>query len=93
MIPQDNKAIETAMARTRYITSDESIFDGSPIIRGTRIPVDRLMALWDKGYDIDEIAEEFSGLSKRIIRGAIGELSSLGQTVFAERIGSRKNKS
>jgi uncharacterized protein (DUF433 family) len=93
MNPQDNKAIEAVMARTRYITSDESIFDGAPVIRGTRIPVDRLMALWDKGYEVDQISEEFSGLSKRIIRGAIGELSSLGQTVFAERIGSRKKKS
>ena len=92
MSPQANKAIEAAMAKTRYITVDESIFDGSPVIRGTRIPVERLMALWDKGFDEEQIAEELSGLSRRIVHGAIGELSSLGQTVFAEQIGSNTNK-
>lgn len=81
-----NNKVTPSMPKPQYITVNQDIFNGAPVLAGTRIPIERLTELWVNGYSEDQLVEEFSGLSKRVIHGAIGELSSIGQSVFAEQI-------
>ncbi len=39
----------------RYISSDENILNGEPIIRGTRTPVRAIVEKWRLGYTPEEI--------------------------------------
>jgi uncharacterized protein (DUF433 family) len=40
---------------TSYITSDKSLLDGEPIIRGTKTPVRAIVELWRLGTPPEEI--------------------------------------
>lgn len=64
--------------KTVYISQSEGIFDGAPVIKGTRIPATRLRALIQHGYTEENIKEEFPQLSTKKIRGALDELLSNG---------------
>ena len=46
--------MDTAVAY-RYITSDEKILDGEPIIKGTRTPVRAIVEEWRRGVAPEEI--------------------------------------
>ena len=39
----------------RYITSDEKILSGEPVIKGTRTPVRAIVENWRLGYSPEEI--------------------------------------
>ncbi|HTE22598.1 MAG TPA: DUF433 domain-containing protein [Candidatus Limnocylindria bacterium] len=64
--------------KTYYISTDKKIAGGSPVITGTRIPVQRLQYLVEHGYTEDKIRKEFSGIPIKKIRGALSELTGLG---------------
>jgi uncharacterized protein (DUF433 family) len=42
--------------QNRYITSDEKILSGEPIIKGTRTPVRAIVEMWRMGNSPEEIA-------------------------------------
>jgi len=46
--------MDTAVAY-RYITSDEKILSGEPIIKGTRTPVRSIVETWRRGVPPEEI--------------------------------------
>jgi uncharacterized protein (DUF433 family) len=63
--------MDTAV-QNRYITSDEKILSGEPIIKGTRTSVRAIVEMWRLGYAPEEIpshlphltlAEVFAALS------------------------------
>lgn len=43
--------------------SNPKILEGTPVIRGTRIPVSRILFLTSEGLDINEIEEEYPQFS------------------------------
>lgn len=48
----------------QLIQSNPKVLGGQPVIRGTRIPVARIMALVAMNYKLAELKQEFPQLSK-----------------------------
>jgi uncharacterized protein (DUF433 family) len=48
--------MDTAV-QNRYITSDEKILSGEPIIKGTRTPVRAIVEMWRLGNSPEEIVQ------------------------------------
>ena len=48
--------MDTAV-QNRYITSDEKILSGEPIIKGTRTPVRAIVEMWRTGNSPEEIVQ------------------------------------
>ena len=46
------------------ITVDPEILGGTPVFRGTRVPVDALLANLEAGVSIDEFLENFPTVSR-----------------------------
>lgn len=77
------------MANTVHnrITIDPKIRFGKPCIRGTRIAVVDILNLLAAGYTIDEIPQQYPGITKEDVRAAIKfatELSEAPTKVFAQ---------
>jgi len=62
---------------TKYITSTPGIIGGKPAIAGTRIPVSRIVYLLSQGYTVEAIHEEYSWVSKKVLKGVIDEIVQL----------------
>ena len=56
------------------IVSDPSICGGKPVIRGTRVPVQRILELWDEGYSAMEIHAQYPTVPENLIRKVIKRL-------------------
>lgn len=61
----------------KYIISDPEIMSGMPVIKGTRVPIARILFLLKIGYTIDKIHEDFPHVSKKTIEKTIDELIDL----------------
>jgi len=61
-----------------YIARNKEILGGAPVIAGTRIPAERIVALLEHGYTEKNFRREFPGLPVKKIRGALKELASVG---------------
>lgn len=62
----------------KYIYTDPNIMSGEPVIKGTRIPVARIIALLGEGYTFTSIQKEFfPHVSEQMIRGAAIEAPHL----------------
>jgi uncharacterized protein (DUF433 family) len=48
----------------RRVVSDPAILSGTPVFRGTRIPLDHVAGLIRKGISDSELGEEFPSLTK-----------------------------
>ena len=46
------------------ITVDPEILGGTPVFRGTRVPVDALLSNLEAGVSIDEVLENFPTVSR-----------------------------
>lgn len=64
--------------KQKFITKSEKILGGAPVIKGTRIPAERIAYLVKQGYTEGKIKEEFPGLPASKIRGALFELAQTG---------------
>ncbi len=62
----------------KFITKKRTIMGGAPVIIGTRIPVERLLALVRHGYTEANLRAEFPQVSQRKMRGALAELLEQG---------------
>jgi uncharacterized protein (DUF433 family) len=52
---------------SKRIVSDPAILGGTPVFRGTRIPLEHIAGLIRKGASSSEIAEDYSALSPQDI--------------------------
>lgn len=59
------------MGEDYLIVSDPAICGGKPVIRGTRVPVQYILELWEKGYSVEDIHEQYPTVPKEIIKRVI----------------------
>jgi uncharacterized protein (DUF433 family) len=60
---------------SKYIISDPTILSGMPVIKGTRVPVARILSLLKEGYTLDEIHEQFDHISIATLEVSIAVLN------------------
>ena len=60
---------------SNFITVDKDIISGAPVIRGTRIPIERIMFLIKDGYNIDAIHQEYPHVARTTLEGVIDEIT------------------
>jgi len=60
---------------SKYITVDKNIMSGAPVIRGTRIPIERILFLIKDGYNIDAIHEEYPHVERKTLEGVMDEIA------------------
>jgi len=53
------------------IVSDPAVCGGKPVVRGTRVPVQYILELWEKGYSVEDIHEQYPTVPKEIIKKVI----------------------
>ena len=54
------------------IHSDPEILGGTPVFRGTRVPVESLFSHLEKGISIDEFLEDFpSVMREQVVRAVL----------------------
>lgn len=47
------------------------------VIKGTRVPVTRILSLLKEGYTIEEIHEQFEHISMKTLGGALDEVATI----------------
>lgn len=60
-----------------YIVSDPKILGGTPVIKGTRIPVSRIIFLLKEGYTVDAINQDYPHVSVDILEAVIDEVAKM----------------
>lgn len=71
----------------KFITKDPDILGGAAVVKGTRIPVSRIMHLSKEGYTPDMIQEyEYPDLSAGVISGTISEVSQILDKPINEKV-------
>jgi len=53
------------------IVSDPQICGGKPVIKGTRVPVQYILELWEKGYSVESIHEQYPTVPKEQIEKVV----------------------
>ena len=66
----------------KYISSDPEILGGTPVISGTRIPVERILELIKQGSNLEVLAQEYSWVDKKKIQFAVAFLMEAGLDQF-----------
>jgi uncharacterized protein (DUF433 family) len=70
----------------KYIISDPDILGGTPTIKGTRVPIDRILFLLKDGYTIEAIHEEYPHISVQTLSAAIDEaINVLNTSLHAKK--------
>lgn len=65
------------MKNYKYIESNPEIMGGALVIKGTRIPVSRILFLLKDGYTVEAIHEEYTHVSVKTIDGVINEVAQI----------------
>ena len=60
------------MQRSSVVHSNPNISGGTPVFRGTRVPVQSLFDYLEGGETLDEFLEQFPSVSKEQARAALG---------------------
>lgn len=59
------------MSENYIIISDPQICGGKPVIKGTRVPVQYILELWEKGYSVESIHEQYPTVPKEQIEKVV----------------------
>ena len=62
------------------IVSDPAICDGKPVVKGTRVPVQYVLELWDLGYGAERIHEQYPTIPLDLVKKVV-ELLSENRTI------------
>lgn len=68
----------------KYISMDKDILGGTPVISGTRIPIERLMALVKMGYSTEDLKEEYPHVDAKKIQFLMAYLLKAGLQAFEQ---------
>lgn len=66
----------------KYITIDEDILGGAPVITGTRIPIERIYELIKQGSSLEELKTQYPWVDKKKIQFTIAYLMKAGLDEF-----------
>lgn len=64
--PPENCAIMSVMNASDIITLDPDILGGTPVFKGTRVPVKTLFDYLERGYKLEEFLECFPSVTKNM---------------------------
>jgi uncharacterized protein (DUF433 family) len=71
----------------KYIVSDPDILGGTPVIKGTRVPIGRVLFLLKEGYTLDAIHEDYPHIDIKTLSAAIDEaIETLSTTLHAKKV-------
>jgi uncharacterized protein (DUF433 family) len=71
----------------RYLASNPQIMSGQPVIKGTRVPISRIIFLLKEGYTLEAIHEEYPHIDIPTLSGAIDEaITTLNQMLHAKKV-------
>lgn len=59
------------MSEDYLIISDPSVCGGKPVVRGTRVPVQYILELWDRGYSVERICKQYPTVPKELVKKVI----------------------
>ena len=65
-------------ALKKYINIDKEILGGTPVIAGTRIPIERIYELIKQGYSVEDLQNNYSWVDKKKIQLVIAYLMEAG---------------
>jgi uncharacterized protein (DUF433 family) len=64
-----NKNVGETMVLQEIVVIDRDILGGTPVFKGTRVPIKNLLDYLEGGYDIDEFLDHFPAVKKeQVIR-------------------------
>lgn len=63
------------MSKDYLIVSDPAVCGGKPVIRGTRVPVQYILEMWDGGYSVGHIHEQYPTVPKELVKKVIDLLN------------------
>jgi len=64
------------MAKGQYILRDPGICGGTPVVRGTRVPIRTILDSLNEGATVDEILADYPSLTEKALRGALEECNA-----------------
>jgi uncharacterized protein (DUF433 family) len=67
---------------SKYISSTPDILSGTPVIKGTRIPIDVILYRLKEGYPLEAIHDMYSWVNIKTLEGAIDEAIQAVSTTF-----------
>jgi uncharacterized protein (DUF433 family) len=74
------------MKQTSFISSNPEILGGQPVIRGTRVPIDRIKVLIMQDFSIGAIKNMYPHISRKKLQAVVNEVfsTSLKKSAHAE---------
>jgi uncharacterized protein (DUF433 family) len=79
----NSEATMTDQQLLERIASDPTVMTGKPVIRGTRLTVEYILGLLARGSSVDDILDEYDGLTREDIQACLLFAShSLSDTAF-----------
>lgn len=66
----------------KYIDINPNILGGTPVVAGTRIPIERVYALIKQGYSPQKLEEEYPWVESKKIQFLIAYLMEAGLDAF-----------
>ena len=71
----------------KYIISDPDILGGTPVIKGTRVPIGRILFLLKDGYTLAAVHDDYPHINIQILSQAIDEaIDTLNLTLHAKKV-------
>ncbi len=68
------------LPRHPRVAVDPQVQGGYPVVAGTRVPVDAVVGLWEEGFDVDEILNEYPDLTAEDVEDALAyDLDARGE--------------
>lgn len=58
----------------KYVVSDPNILGGTPVIKGTRVPIERVLFLLKEGFNLDAIHQDYPHISLNTLSKSIDEV-------------------
>ncbi|MGQ9597671.1 MAG: DUF433 domain-containing protein [Thermoproteota archaeon] len=69
-----------SLSEDYLIVSDPAVCGGKPVIRGTRVPAQYILELWDMGYSVERIHRQYPTVPKELVKKLI-ELLNENRTI------------
>lgn len=66
----------------KYIVIDPKILGGTPVVSGTRIPIERIKELVKQGYTPETLKEEYPQVGLKKVQYIISSLMEVGLDEF-----------